>query len=86
MIPAVPRRNPEEIAQLGEDIYERRVQPLLQPDDSDKFVAIDVATEEYEIDESDYGAITRLLARLPAAEVWLARHGSPSAYQTRWGR
>ena len=77
---AEPRRSPEEVARLGMEIYERRVRPLLTPEDDGKYVAIDITTEEYEIDADDYSAIMRLSARQPGAEVWLVRVGKPAAY------
>lgn len=75
MTPDVPNRNSEVIAKLGREIYERRVCLALTSEDHGKFVAIDVATEEYEVDNYDYEAITRLSARQPSALLWLMRVG-----------
>jgi hypothetical protein len=75
-------RTPEEIARLGNELLSR-VRPSLGPGDDGKFVAIDIRTGEYELDEDDYGAVTRLRARLPAAEVWLGCVGQPAAYRMR---
>lgn len=71
-----PPRTLEELARLGAEAFDRRVRPALRPEDDGKFVAIDVVSEEYEIDPDDYAAVTRLRARVPAADVWLARAGS----------
>ncbi len=73
-----PSRSPEELARLGGELFDRRVRPSLRPEDDGKFVAIDVVSGEYEIDSDDYAAVTRLRARVPAADVWLARAGSPA--------
>jgi hypothetical protein len=81
-----PRRSLDEVARLGADVFDRRVRPALRPEDDGKFVAIDVDTGAFEIDEDDYAAVTRLRARLPDAEVWLERAGQPAAYQMRPGR
>jgi hypothetical protein len=81
-----PRRSPEELARLGAEVFDRRVRPALRPEDDGKFVAIDVTTGDYEIDEDDYTAVTRLRARRPSAEVWLERVGRPTAYQMRRGQ
>ena len=75
------RRNLEELAGLGEEVFNRRVRPALRPEDDDKFVAIDVTTGEYEVDEDDYAAVSRLRARQPAADVWLMRVGHRAAYR-----
>jgi len=83
---AEPRRSPEEVARLGAEAFDRRVRPTLQPEDDGKFVAVDIGTGEYELDEDDYSAVTRLRARRPSAEVWLGRVGQPAAYRMRLGR
>jgi hypothetical protein len=69
-------RSPEELAQLGGEVFDRRVRPSLRPEDDGKFVAVDVVSGEYEVDADDYAAVTRLRARVPAADVWLVRAGS----------
>jgi hypothetical protein len=78
MTPPTPQRR-EEIARLGQEIFERRVRPHLKPEDDGKFVAIDIATEEYEVDPDDYSAVMRLRRRKPEAEIWLMRAGFPAA-------
>ncbi|HET6575233.1 MAG TPA: hypothetical protein VFG68_16625 [Fimbriiglobus sp.] len=83
---AEPRRSPDELARLGADVFDRQVRPLLRPEDNGKFVAIDISTGDYEVDEDDYAAVTQLRARRPSAEVWLERAGHPTAYQMRRGR
>ncbi|HJT78658.1 MAG TPA: hypothetical protein VJ739_15755 [Gemmataceae bacterium] len=71
-------RSPEELARLGGEVFDRRVRPSLRPEDDGKYVAVDVVSGEYEIDSDDYAAVARLRARVPAADVWLARAGSPA--------
>jgi len=71
-------RGPEELARLGGEVFDRNVRPSLRPEDDGKFVAVDVVSGEYEIDRDDYAAVTRMRARVPAADVWLARAGSPA--------
>jgi hypothetical protein len=81
-----PRRSPDELARLGAEVFDRRVRPSLLPEADGKFVAVDVETGDYEIDEDDYAAVSRLRARNPAAEVWLGRIGQSAAYRMRYGR
>ncbi|MCI0700424.1 MAG: hypothetical protein L0241_05025 [Planctomycetia bacterium] len=78
--PTTPKRSPEEIAKLGQEIFERVVRPTLKPEEG-KYVAIDIATEEYEVDDSDYAAVMKIHGRNPGAEVWLMRVGYPAAYK-----
>jgi hypothetical protein len=81
-----PRRSLEEIARLGAEAYDRHVRPALRPEDDRKFAAIDIDTGDYELDEDDYAAVTRLRSRRPSAEVWLERVGQPAAHKIRRGR
>jgi len=83
---AEPRRSPEEVARLGAEVFDRRVRPALRPEDDGKFVAVDIGTGDYELDEDDYAVITRLRTRRPLAELWLGRVGQPAAYRMRRGR
>ena len=77
------RHTPDELARLGTEIFDSRIRPSLGPADDGKFVAIDVRTGDYEIDEDDYDAVSRLRARNPQADAWLARAGYPTTYQMR---
>ena len=81
-----PRRSPEEIARLGGEVFDRQVRPALRPEDDGKFVAIDIGTGDYELNEDDYAAVLRLRNRRPSAEVWLGRVGQPAAYRMRRDR
>lgn len=81
-----PKRTPEELTRLGSEVFERRVRPVLRPDDADKFFAVDVDTGDFEINEDDYTAVMGLRARRPSADIWLGRVGHPAAYQMRQSR
>ena len=81
------RRRPlDELARLGDAIYDQRIRPTLRPEDHGKFVAIDVDTGEYEMDEDDYKAVMGLRARMPAADSWLMRVGYAATCRIGWGR
>jgi hypothetical protein len=73
MTEAPPRR--AEIDPLGPPAYDRYVRPHLRPEDDGKFVAVDVDSGDYEIDETDAGAVLRLSARRPFAHQWLTYAG-----------
>src|SRR4051812_10599163 len=70
-----PRYSKEEFARRGDEIYERDIKPRLTPEDHGKFVAIDIETGAYEIDEDELKASDRLDARYPDAQTWLKRVG-----------
>ena len=80
---ATSPRTTDEVVQLGVEILLRQIEPLLGPTAKGKFVAIDVDTASYEVDEDDYSAVTRLLARSPDAEIYLGCVGQAATYKMR---
>jgi hypothetical protein len=78
-----PRYSKEEFAHRGDEFYEREIRPRLTAEDEGKFVVIDIDTGAYEIDRDELAASDRLLARHPAAQMWLRRVGS--RYVRRFG-
>jgi hypothetical protein len=81
-----PRRTLDELARLGATIFEQQIRPLLRPEDDGKFVAVDIESGDYEMDEDDYAAVARLRSRKPAAEIWLMRAGHPATCRIGVGR
>jgi hypothetical protein len=71
------------VGQRGGEVYDRLVRPKLRPEDTDKYVAIDVETGDFEVDWDDYTANMKLLARCPADRIWLERVGHAAAYKIR---
>lgn len=86
MSPTKSPRPLEELARLGNEAFDRQILPVLRPEDEGKFFAIDIGTDDYEIDEDDYTAVTRLKKRHPSAEIWLGQVGQPAAYRMRHGQ
>jgi hypothetical protein len=83
MAAARPHYSKEEFARRGDAIYERDVRPAVGASHEGQFVVIDIETGAYEIDADEQAASDRLLARVPGAQVWLRRVGSP--YARRFG-
>jgi hypothetical protein len=79
-----PRYSEEEFARRGDALYENVVRPQLKKKDKGKFVAIDIETGSYVVDGNQLRALDRLHARVPGAQPWLVRVGSP--YVHRFGR
>jgi hypothetical protein len=77
------RRTPQELAQLGAETYDKQVRPTLRTEDDDRFVAIDVLSGEFEIDDDDYSAVLKLRSRRPSAEIWLGCIGQSTTYRMR---
>ena len=75
----------EEYSRRGQEIYDRDIRPNLRPDDVDQFIAIDIESGRYKIDQHDFTATERLLAKHPDAQIWLARVGQRAAYRIGGG-
>jgi hypothetical protein len=71
------RYSKEEFAQRGDAFYGSDVRPHLKPEDDGKVVAIDIESGAYEIGMDELAACDRLRARVPQAQIWLVRAGSP---------
>ena len=81
--PKIMSEDPSELAERGNEIFERVVRPEVDAEsDAQKFVVIDVETEDYEIDANARAAFDRLVERRPDARgrTWLRRVGSRHAY------
>ena len=64
MVQQTERLDPkDEFAQRGNDIYERVVRPTLKPEDRGKFVAIDIDTGEFALDEAPFEEILPLISQ-----------------------
>jgi hypothetical protein len=69
------RYTPDEIARMGDSLYDSVVALRVAPDDDGQFVAIDVESGAYEIAPDELTAMDRLRARKPDAQLWLQRVG-----------
>jgi hypothetical protein len=78
-----PRHTKEIASKLGNEIYERDIRPLVEPDSIGKFVAIDIETGAWEMDDDMIVAGDRLFDRVPDAQTWMTRVGY--AYVCRFG-
>jgi hypothetical protein len=76
-----PRYSKEEHARRGSERYEQDVRSRVEAENSGKIVAIDVDTGLFEVAEDTLTAATRLLARLPDAQVWCVRIGHRAVHR-----
>lgn len=70
----------EEVAALGDELYETRIRERLESAHLGKIVALDVQDGDYVVDETALAASERLLAQNPSAEVWCVRVGHEALY------
>jgi hypothetical protein len=81
------RRYPkEEFARRGNEIYDRDIRLLVERDHKGKYVAIDIETGAWEMDDSEMAAGDRLRLRVPDAQTWLMRVGYPYVHRFGAGR
>jgi len=78
-----PRYSKEEAARRGDEIYDRDVRSLVEPQHTGEIVAIDLDTGAWEVDPDQDTAADRLEARMPDAQIMVMRVGS--RYITRFG-
>jgi hypothetical protein len=78
-----PQYSKEEFARLGDEIYQRDIYPQLQSGNAGKIVAIDFATDTWEIDDDEISTCSRLEKRYPNAQIWIVKVGS--RYVRRFG-
>lgn len=64
----------------GQAIYREKIRPLVHPQHKGKMVIIDVATGDYEMDESAGAAADRLLERRPGCYTHGVRVGYKVPY------
>ena len=76
--PTAPTRLEEEIARLGDEIYERDIRSNVEATQHGKIVAIDVDSGDYAIADTALAAADALRERRPALNVWAVRVGYPT--------
>jgi hypothetical protein len=69
--------SPDEIGQRGEELYQTRIRPTVEPGNKGKILAIDVDTGDYEIGEDDLETAKRLHAKRENANIYILRIGYP---------
>lgn len=75
-MPAIqPRHTKEEAARRGDEIYDHDIRPQVEANNFGKYVAIDIETGAWEMDESEIAAGDRLRLRIPDAQTWMTRVG-----------
>ena len=79
------RYSKEEFARRGDDIYEKEIRPQLKASDKDKFAAIDIESGQFAIDADELKACHKLRRRIPDAQIWMVRVGSPYVHRIGGG-
>ena len=78
----LPTRPRDEIARLGDEIYERDIRTQVEADHDGEIVSIDVDTGKWAIGDELLTAAGRLRARRPeAVNIWSLRVGCRAVYK-----
>ncbi len=70
-----PAHSAEEVALLGDEIYERQIRSRIEANHRGEIVAIDVDSGAFVVDKTALAAAERLLTKSPSAEIWCVRVG-----------
>ncbi len=71
----------EDVARRGEEFYERSVRAHVEPENTGRFLALDVQSGDYELADEALAASQRLRERRPGAVAYLVRVGYPAAFR-----
>ena len=69
----------EQVAHRGEAIYQEKIKSAVEPKHRGRFVAINVATGEYEIDDRMLPALQRAQAKWRDKQLYVKRVGYEAA-------
>ena len=73
--------SPSEIEARGEAIYEQNLRSRVEDGNLGKFVVMDIASGDYEVDDDDLTATRRILSRHPQGILYGVRIGRRAAYR-----
>lgn len=72
--------NAGEVAAHGEEVYALEIKAAVEEQHQGKFLVLDVASHDYEMDWDDMAAQERLEQRQPQGIFYGLRVGSPATY------
>lgn len=75
------RYGKDELARMGDEIYENKVRPLVEEGNKGKIVAIDVESSDYKVDKDTLKASQYLIDKNPDAQIWCVRIGHRAVFR-----
>lgn len=70
-----PHYSTHEIVERGKALYEQRIRPVVEAENSGKFLVMDISTGEYTLGDSHLAASDLAAARFPGAPLFAMRIG-----------
>jgi len=77
--------DPSELVARGEAYYDEHLRASVEPQHTGKFLALDVESGDYEVDEDELAAIHRARARHPESLFYVMRVGFRAAHRLGGG-
>jgi hypothetical protein len=71
----------DEVADRGEEIYQREIRDLVEPEHTGEFLVLDILTGGYVIDADEVSALRRARAAYPDGVRYLKRVGFRTAHR-----
>lgn len=76
-----PRYSSDEIAELGQGLFDRYIRDTLGERDRGKLLVVDIESGEYELDSDDVAAVKRAREKNPDAAFYVLRVGHSAAFR-----
>jgi hypothetical protein len=73
-----PRHSNEEIATRAEKLYEQEIRAKVEAGNVGKYLAVDIETGDYVVDEDEMNVIKRAMEKHPGGAFHLLRIGYPT--------
>jgi hypothetical protein len=86
MVTATAQDTNEEVAKIGQELYERKIKPLIPAGNEERVVALDINSGEFELADDALTSAERLHARVPGAVVYVVRVGYSYLHRIRFKR
>lgn len=80
-----PETDSVNLGQRARDIYRRRISPQVEAENDDRYVVIDIDSEDFEIGDDFVEVVHRLKSRHPAAQAFGLRVGDGGRPVDRFG-
>lgn len=74
-MPGHPRYTRDQIAERARELYERQIRAQVEPENTGKYLVIDIESGEYELDEDKFAASDRAHAKHPDGALYAMRIG-----------
>lgn len=75
-----PSLEADEVARRGDEIYDRDIRAIVEPEHDGKFLVLDIESGDYEIDDDEFEANRRSKEAHPDGVRYLIRVGYPAAF------